>query len=316
MNTLSQTAPAVPLATAPRLSPEVAGLALGVTAALIWGAYLAMARVGISTGLGAPDLAFIRYGVAGLIMLPWLLRHDPILLAGVGWRRGLVLAAFAGPAFVLIGAGGYRFAPLAHGAVLQPAALTIGAMIAATIVFGERLTAARIVSIGTILGGLAIIAGPGLLHASAETPIGDAMFITAGLMWAAFSILSKRWGANPVAATAVVSVLSALIYVPCYLTITGIGHVASMPLRILVPQVLVQGVLSGVVAVIAYARAVQLLGPGRAAIFPALVPAAAILLGMPIASEWPSVLQASGLTIVTIGLLIAIGIVRLPALQT
>ena len=312
MSTPSHTAPVVPPAAVPSVSPEVAGLALGTTAALIWGAYLAMARAGISTGLGAPDIAFMRYGVAGLIMLPWLLRHDPILLAGMGWRRGLVLAALAGPAFVLIGAGGYRFAPLAHGAVLQPAALTIGAMIAATIVFGERLTATRVVGIATILGGLAVIAGPGLRLATAATPIGDAMFITAGLMWAGFSILSKRWGVDPLAATAAVSVLSALIYVPGYLAITGIGHVASMPLSILVPQVLVQGVLSGVVAVIAYARAVQLLGPGRAAVFPALVPAAAILLGVPIVGEWPNLQQASGLAVVTIGLLIAIGIIRLP----
>jgi drug/metabolite transporter (DMT)-like permease len=313
MSTLSHNAPIAYRMTIPKLSPEATGLALGVTAALIWGSYLAMARAGISSGLGAPDIAFIRSGVAGLIMLPWLLRHDPLRLAGIGWRRALVLAALAGPLFVLIGAGGYRFAPLAHGAVLQPAALTIGAMIAATILFGERLTAARIVGIATILSGLVFIAGPGLLHATASTPIGDAMFVAAGLMWAAFSILSKRWGVSPVAATAAVSVLAALIYVPVYLAVTGIEHLAAIPVKILVPQVIVQGVLSGVVAVMAYARAVQLLGPGRAAVFPALVPAVAILLGVPIVGEVPTWFQTTGLALVTSGLLIAIGIVRLPS---
>ncbi len=312
MSTLSHTALTAPSAIVPRLSPEAAGLALGVTAALIWGSYLAMARAGISTGFSAPDIAFIRSGVAGLIMLPWLLRHDPLRMAGIGWQRSIVLAALAGPLFVLIGAGGYKFAPLAHGAVLQPAALTIGAMIAATLVFGERLTMARIFGIATILCGLAFIAGPGLLHASVATPVGDAMFVIAGLMWAAFSIFSKRWGVSPVAATAVVSVLSALVYVPGYLAFIGIEHLAAIPAKILLPQILVQGVLSGVVAVIAYSRAVQLLGPGRAAVFPALVPAGAIVLGVPIVGEWPTLLQATGLAVVTMGLLIAIGIVRLP----
>jgi drug/metabolite transporter (DMT)-like permease len=311
-NTVQPKAAAAPVTIA-KLSPEATGAALGIAAAMIWGAYLAMARAGISSGLVSSDIALIRYGVAGLIMLPWLLRHDPLSLAGVGVWRSLALATFAGPLFILIGAGGYRFAPLAHGAVLQPAAVTVGAMIAATILFGERMTAARVIGSGTILCGLAVIAGPDLFHASATTPVGDAMFIAAGVMWAIFSILSKRWGVTPVAATAVVSVLSAVIYVPVYLLTTGVGHLAAISTNILVPQILVQGVLSGVVAVIAYSRAVQLLGPGRAAVFPALVPAAAIMIGVPIVGEWPTSLHAAGLAVVTTGLLISIGVLRRPS---
>ena len=312
MSTLTHTAPAAIPAAAPRLSSETTGLILGVTAALIWGSYLAMARAGISSGLGATDIAFIRYSVAGLIMLPWLLRHEPVRLAGLGWTRAVALALLAGPLFVLIGAGGYKFAPLAHGAVLQPAALATAAMIAASLVFGERLTWARIIGIATILMGLIVIAGPGLLAGGATTPIGDAMFIAAGLMWAVFSILSKRWAVSQIAATAAVSVLSALIYVPGYLLTSGLERLAALPTKTLDAQIVVQGVLSGVVAVIAYSRAVQLLGPGRAAVFPALVPASAIVLGVPIVGELPTVLQIVGLAVVSVGLLTAIGVVRVP----
>jgi drug/metabolite transporter (DMT)-like permease len=310
MSTLPYLEPAIVPAVAPKLSPEARGIALGVAAALIWGSYLAMARAGVSAGLGATDIAAIRYGVAGLVMLPWLLGHRPAQLAGVGWRRGLVLALLAGPLFVLIGAGGFQFAPLAHGAVLQPAALTMGAMIAASMMFGDRLTMARVLGIATILVGLVIIAGPGLLSGGASTPIGDAMFVTAGLMWAAFSTLSKRWAVSPMAATAVVSVLSALAYVPSYLAAGGLDRLLALPASTLMAQILVQGVLSGVVAVIAFSRAVQVLGPGRAAVFPALVPAAAIILGIPIVGEWPTPLQLAGLATVTAGLLIALGVIR------
>lgn len=309
MSTLTTVEPAVVATARYKPSPEALGIALGVTAALIWGSYLAMARAGISAGLGATDIAFIRFAVAGLIMLPWLLWHHPSRMAGVGWGRATMLALVAGPFFILIGAGGYQFAPLAHGAVLQPAALTLAAMIAASVLFGDRLTSARIVGIATILVGLVVIAGPGLLSGGATTPIGDAMFVAAGLMWAAFSILSKRWAVSPLAATAVVSVLSAVIYVPGYLVINGLDRVLALPTNTLMAQVLVQGVLSGVVAVIAFSRAVQLLGPGRAAVFPAMVPAAAIFLGVPIAGEWPTALQLAGLAIVTGGLMIALGII-------
>lgn len=292
------------------LSAETFGIALGVATALIWGSYLAMARAGINSGLAAPDIAFIRYSVAGAIMLPWLLVHQPASLAGIGWRRGVVLALLAGPLFVLIGAGGYRFAPLAHGAVIQPATLTCGAMVAAAIVFHERLTLARMVGLATILVGLVVIAGPGLFVGTAITPVGDAMFAAAGLMWAGFTVLSKRWGINPMASTAAVSVLSALVFVPVYLAIVGPDPLMAVPFRVLGPQIIVQGVLSGVVAVLAFSRAVQLLGTGRASVFAAMVPAAAILLGVPIVGEIPTVLQGTGLVVVTIGLLVAIGVIR------
>lgn len=82
--------------------PVFRGFALGLSATVIWGGYLAMARAGIAAGLVASDIAFIRYGVAGLVMMPWLLRHRPATLAGVGWRRGAVLALLVGPLFILI----------------------------------------------------------------------------------------------------------------------------------------------------------------------------------------------------------------------
>jgi drug/metabolite transporter (DMT)-like permease len=288
-----------------RFSPEAAGLATGLTAAVIWGSYLAMARAGVSSGLAASDIAFIRYSVAGIIMLPWLLTHGPRNLAGVGWGRALVLALLAGPLFVLVGAGGYRFAPLAHGAVLQPAALTCSAMLASTVVFGERLTFSRVLGLAMITVGLTITAGPGLFHGSTITPLGDVMFASAGMMWAAFTILSRRWHINPLAATAVVSVPSAFLYVPGYLVMADTGRLLAAPLHELLSQIIVQGVLSGVVAVLAFSRSVQLLGASRASVFPALVPVSATLLGIPIVGEIPTALQGAGLAIVNLGLIVA-----------
>ncbi len=69
--------------------------------------------------------------------------------------------------------------------------------------------------------------------------------------------------------------------------------------------------LSGVVAVIAFANANRLRGRGRAAIFPALVPAVAISLGVPIAGELPTWLQLAGLAFVSLGLLVTLDVVRL-----
>jgi drug/metabolite transporter (DMT)-like permease len=107
-------------------------------------------------------------------------------------------------------------------------------------------------------------------------------------------------------ATAVVSVLSDAIYVPVYLVHAGLHALVSVSPVVIVVQVIAQGVLSGVVALFAFARAVQDLGPGRAALFPALSPGVAILLGIPATGDWPSAVQLAGLGLLTSGLVIAV----------
>lgn len=295
-----------------RLSAGAKGTLLGLTAATIWGAYLALARSGVSAGLTATDIAFLRYGTAGLIMLPWLALNGLSTVAGVGWRRAAVLAALAGPLFVLVGVGGYSFAPLAHGAVIQPSGLTIGALLLAALLLKDRPTPGRIAGVAVIVAGLAVIAGPGILSGGALTPVGDLMFLTAGLMWAVFAVLTKRWAVSPLQATAAVSVLSAIAYVPWYLAEEGADRLLATTPGMVLSQFVVQGLLSGIVAVIAFSKAVQLIGAGRAAVFPALVPAVAIVLGIPVAGEMPTGLQIVGLGLVSIGLLFAVGAVRVP----
>jgi drug/metabolite transporter (DMT)-like permease len=292
------------------LSPEARGMMLGAAAATIWGLYLALARQGISAGLTPVDIAAFRYVTAGLVMLPWLVVAWPEVRA-IGLWRSLALAALAGPPFILLGVGGYQFAPLAHGAVVQPATVTVLGMILATLVLGEALTRARILGTTIIVAGIAVIAGPGLLTGGGLTPLGDAMFAGAGVLWAGFTLLSRRWKVPPVAGTAIVSVISGAVMLPWALASHGIAHYASLPLGTLAVQVLVQGVLTGVVSVIAFTRAVGLIGASRAAIFPALVPAAAILIGIPVAGEWPTALQWSGLALVSTGLLVAVGVIAL-----
>lgn len=296
------------------LPPEAWGNVLGLATSIIWGSFLAMSRAGVSAGLTASDIAFIRYGVAGFILLPWLIRNGFSTCGGVGWGRGAALAVLIGPPFILIGVGGYSYAPLAHGAVLQPAALTIGSMLLAALVLADRAPVGRIVGIGIIIAGLVIIAGPGLTMASSSTPIGDAMFITAGLMWAVFTVVTKLWSIAALPATAALSVISATVFVPIYMAGGGLERLLAAPIRMLVFQVLVQGVLSGVVAVLAFSRAIHLLGASRAAVFPALVPAVAIVLGVPITGEIPTLVQLVGLAVVSAGFLFALGIVPFNAL--
>ena len=55
-----------------------------------------------------------------------------------------------------------------------------------------------------------------------------------------------------------------------------------------------QGIASGVIALIGFGEAIRRLGAGGAALFPSLVPAAAVLIGIPVTQELPAPLQAAG----------------------
>ena len=61
---------------------------------------------------------------------------------------------------------------------------------------------------------------------------------------------------------------------------------------------------------LAYSRAVMLLGAARAALFPSLVPVLAILIGVPLTGEVPDPVQFAGLALVMAGLLAAIHVLR------
>jgi drug/metabolite transporter (DMT)-like permease len=66
-------------------------------------------------------------------------------------------------------------------------------------------------------------------------------------------------------------------------------------------QILVQGILAGVLPIFLFARTVILLGAGRAATFPALVPGFSLIIGYLALGVVPTIEQLVGLVIVVIG---------------
>ncbi|TCL04638.1 DMT family transporter [Sodalis ligni] len=224
------------------------GLVSGLMAAVIWGGFLVVSRQGIAAGLQATDLAFLRYLTAGLILAPWLACHSPQRLTGMGWRKGVCLALLAGPLFIVVGASGYHFAPLAHAAVIQLGMLTLVSIVLAALLLGERPGIPRIAGLLVIVAGLAVTAGPGLLHGSSRAWVGDMLFALAGSMWAVFTVLQRQWKIAPLQATAVVSVLSGLIYTPIYLFTGGVRIFSEISPAMFLEQIVAQGVLSGVIA--------------------------------------------------------------------
>lgn len=271
----------------------------------------AAARAGILGGLLAVDMIFARFIVAGLIMLPLLLHYGLRNLAGLGWRRALILTLLGGAPFALLQTSGYGFAPLAHGAVIAPSTVTIVSTIGAAVFLRERLSRNHMIGAAVVLAGIGLIGWDGMMQPTGEQAwLGDLLFFLSSVLWAGFTLLLRHWRVPALRATAVVSVLSFVMTTPVYLATMGTAHLATLPLGFLAFQGLVQGGLQGAVTMIAYSQAVMLLGVSRAVLFPAIVPAVSVLLGIPIVGEIPSVLQIAGLGLVTLGLLTTVGGLR------
>jgi drug/metabolite transporter (DMT)-like permease len=290
----------------------LAGLGWGLLAASIWASYSVLARLGIKAGLSPADLSLLRFAPGALLTLPLLWRWGWRDLAGIGWRRGLLLTLLAGPGFSLLFMTGFSLAPLAHGAVIAPASQMLAGLGLSAWLAQQRLTQESLVGAGCVLLGLLCIGGDSLLHGEGRaTLLGDALFALAGLCWGLFGTLSRRWQVEPLRVTVVVVVLSFVLFAPPYLAWSDLRGLASAGIGMLALQALSQGLGAGLVAVLAYSRAAALLGAGRAAFFGALVPGAASLLAVPVLGEVPSILQVLGIVSVVAGLLVAFGAARM-----
>jgi drug/metabolite transporter (DMT)-like permease len=292
---------------------EAFGVACGATMAVGASLSFATARAGIVAGIAAEDLVLVRFAIAGLVFLPFVIRWGLPSLAGIGWGRSLVLLVLGGPIFSLLQLGGYAYAPLAHGALIMPSTVTILSTSLAAIFLKERLSAAHVSGAVLVILGILPLGWEGLSQGPGNHAwIGDLMFLTSAVLWAGFTVLLRHWRLDAARAIGVVSVMSLVVMLPGY---AGSGHIRpllAVPPAALLTQALVQGGLQGVIGITAYSHAIRVLGVSRAVLFPAAVPAISILIGIPILGEWPGPIQIAGLALVTIGLMTAVGTLRLP----
>lgn len=288
------------------------GLAWGLLAASIWACYTVVARLGVLSGLTPGDLTLLRFAPGALLMAPMLVRWGLRDLAGIGWRRGVLLTLLAGPGFSLLFMTGFSLAPLAHGAVIAPACQMLAGLALSAWLAQQRWTRESAVGAALVVLGLAFMGSDSLLHGQGRSIlIGDALFAAFGCCWGLFGALSRRWAVDPLRVTAVVVVLSCAMFAPGFFALGDVGSLQRASVGMLILQVVAQGLGAGLVAVLAFSRAVAILGSGRAAFFGALVPGAASMLAIPVLGEVPSTLQVLGIAAVVCGLLVAFGAVRM-----
>jgi drug/metabolite transporter (DMT)-like permease len=284
----------------PAGSPNLLGLACGAGAALFWALGFVAARHGIAAGLSPADIAVHRFLWAGLAFLPLIVRGGLADLDGVGWRKGVLLTFAGGPPLALFSYAGFLFVPLAHGGVIQPSCAALGGLALATLVLGEKLPAARALGAAVIVLGLAVIGGEALATIGTHGLIGDLSFVAAGLLFGTFGMLLRLWRLTPIRAVAITSVVS-LPLLPVYWLAIGFERMIALGLEDNLIQLVAQGIFAGAGATWLFTRSVVLLGAGRAALFPSLVPGFTLLIGFLALGEAPTLAQLAGFAVVMLG---------------
>jgi drug/metabolite transporter (DMT)-like permease len=266
------------------------GALFGFAAASIWAGWSAMTRLAVTTSLDAWDIVALRFGVAGLLLSPIVVRRG-LALDRLGWLGLAGIIAGNGAPYALVAAEGLHFAPAYDGGALNPAMMPLFVALIAATLLRERLSRARKVGLFLVVAGALIIIG---WHTEAagtnwntSRTFGDALFLLAGFLTAVFTVLTRRANLDPIHAAALVSTGSLIIWLPIYLA-TSPTHFAQIPVADLAVQAVFQGVLVTVISLVLYVRSMAILGASRSAAFGALVPALTAFIAIPLLGEWPS----------------------------
>ena len=274
----------------------------GLLASLIWGIWPVVSRVGITQALTVFDVTALRVCVAGLILLPLVWRRG---VQGVGWLGALVMAIGAGVPYVLVAIGGLAFAPAGHSGVIIPSTMLSFSTLGGWWILGDRPNRQRLIGIIVILLGVLMIGWESLSTVQGRQWVGDLMFVLAGLLWATYTVASRYWKVEAFHATALVSVISLVAFLPFYLLFTQ-PQVLSAPIGEVILQAIFQGILTAILALLFYTRSVAILGAARGSVFAALVPGVALLVSFIFLGEVPTFLEIVGVITVTLGMFLAL----------
>lgn len=266
----------------PSYQTTLAGIAWGLLAVAIWSGSLVLMRVGIKTTLNAYDIAALRFGFAAVILLSTIWKEGFAIERLRWWGLSIFVLGQGAPYAVLVGLG-LKFVPASQAAALLPGPMSAIAAVFGAVILHERLSARRWLGVGAILLGSLLIAG---LAGGPVQHFGHVALLIAAVLWAFYIVVFRRTRLSALHATAIVAVGSAISYLPIYVAFLP-SELGSAPLTDIVTQSLYQGGLTTVVGLLAFNRAVALLGASAGAALPALVPVLTLVMAAVLLNEIP-----------------------------
>jgi drug/metabolite transporter (DMT)-like permease len=282
---------------ASRDASRLFGILSAVGAVTIWAAWIVATRRAVTHDLDAWALGFLRFAVPAIVFAPVWWRTG-IRPAGLTPSIGLSLLGAGAPFFIIV-AIAMRHAAAAEIGPLLPGTMPLIVTALSVRLLGERLNLSRNVGAGLVLAGIVAIAAEGIDAGSAAWP-SHFLLLVGAFMWAAYTVGLKKSNLTSLEATALVSIWSAVLLAP-FGVLSLLTAMHSGQAGALVLQAVIQGVLSGVVAILLYGVAITRLGATTGSAFVALVPGLAALIAVPVLGEVPSTIVVAGIVLSAVG---------------
>lgn len=282
----------------------VQGALCGLAAVGIWSGWIVVARLGLRTSLTPWDIAALRFGVAGVLLLPYVFKNG-LAIDRLGWV-GLAAIVLGGAAPVFLANSGLLFAPAAHAGALFPGVMPLMVALLAAALLKEVFTTRKKIGFAFILPGVLVIAWGSGGELGTPQNVGHGLFLSAGLAWAFYTVAMRKARLGGLHAAAISAVGSMVLYLPVFILLPG-GTLAAAPWGDVALQAVVQGVFTAIISLLLYGRAVSILGASSGAAFAALCPAMTALLGIPILGEWPTMLDWVAISQISAGVYIVSG---------
>src|SRR5437667_9544382 len=134
------------------------GALFGFAAVSIWAGLSAMTRLAVTTSLDVWDIPALRFGVAGLLLLPVVIRRG-LARDRLGWLGLGGIIVGQGAPYALVAALGLRFAPAYDQGALNPGCMPLFVALIAATVLGEKPSTVQKIGLTLILSGALIIVG-------------------------------------------------------------------------------------------------------------------------------------------------------------
>jgi drug/metabolite transporter (DMT)-like permease len=283
---------------------QFSGLIAGFAITLTWSSWIMATRLGLKTDIGVYDLLALRFIVACLVLTPvlWFLGT----WKGLSARRYLILAVLGGLPQNILTYEAVERSPVALVSVFMYGTTPIVTAFISYLFLRKKITIEQAFGSVVIFGGIFLMTGVNTgVNFGPRVWSGNIMAVLAIASFASFIIYAERWQVSVAQSLTACTVLNGLFFLPLWFVFADGALLGNHSLGDLMFQGALQGLVPGVFAMFVTTYAARTIGAGAVSLFYAMIPVCAGSLAVLLLDEGLTLMQASGIGVATIGIVMA-----------
>ena len=292
-----------PIVSKPKLSPMLLGYIVMITVLCAWsGLHLSLRAIGGSE-LTTLDIAFIRFSVPTLLLLPFMVSRFHKLKSMSLSEIPLIL--LGGLPFFMVAALGAKTVPAAYVGNILAGTPALFVAILLYLVYRQKVEKRKMMPLSLILMGVLVMILAQPIPLTSDVVTGIMFLVTGSIIWAVYTLGLKRTRLDPITIGFTISLNALIILSICIAFGLFESNLATSSFQTIWPFLLVQGLGTGVIATVGYSYAVSKLGSARATLLGSLAPVLTAVLAIPLFNEQLSIATMIGLFLTALGVILA-----------